>query len=231
MTYLHPILWLCFLPLSLTAPTVNLPGGSKVIGATAQNVDSFTRIPFAEPPTGNLHLKAPQPLKSNAETIQETGIPTSCSQFIATAPPSKIVSSHFYSFISQTQRDANSTNSTTLTFGEDCLNLNVERSANATANSKLPVVFWIFGGGFELGSTQSYDATQLINTSVAQGKDIIYVAANYRVGGFGFMPWKEVLADGSANLGLLDQRLALQASRFLLRLSLNPYPTTLSRLL
>jgi acetylcholinesterase len=188
--------------------------------------NSVCRTTYGQPPS-----EGPQPLKSNAKTIQETGIPTSCSQFIATAPPSKIVSSHFYSFISQTQRDANSTNSTTLTFGEDCLNLNVERSANATANSKLPVVFWIFGGGFELGSTQSYDATQLINTSVAQGKDIIYVAANYRVGGFGFMPWKEVLADGSANLGLLDQRLALQASRFLLRLSLNPYPTTLSRLL
>jgi carboxylesterase type B len=36
------------------------------------------------------------------------------------------------------------------------------------------------------------------------------VAVNYRVGGFGFMPGKEILADGSSNLGLLDQRMGLQ---------------------
>jgi acetylcholinesterase len=161
-------------------------------------------------------------VKSNAETIQATGIPTGCSQFIAGAPPRKIASSHFYSLFSQTQKDANSTNSTAPIFGEDCPNLNVQRPANTTANSKLPVVFWIFGGGFELESTQSYDATQLINTSVVQGKDITHVVANYRVGGFGFMPGKEVLADGSANLGLLDQRLALQVRRFLCSLIPGP---------
>jgi carboxylesterase type B len=41
---------------------------------------------------------------------------------------------------------------------------------------------------------------------------MIFVAVNYRVGGFGFMPGKEILADGSSNLGLLDQRLGLQVS-------------------
>jgi triacylglycerol lipase len=39
---------------------------------------------------------------------------------------------------------------------------------------------------------------------------MIFVAVNYRLGGFGFMPGREVLQDGSANLGLLDQRLGLQ---------------------
>lgn len=68
----------------------------------------------------------------------------------------------------------------------------------------------MFGGGFELGSTQTFDATQLINTSVAQGKDVIYVATNYRLGGFGFLAGQELTAEGSVNLGLLDQRLALQ---------------------
>lgn len=55
-----------------------------------------------------------------------------------------------------------------------------------------------------------YDGTSLVADSVAQGKPIIFVAVNYRVGGFGFLPGKEVLADGAANLGLLDQRLGLQ---------------------
>lgn len=94
--------------------------------------------------------------------------------------------------------------------GEDCLTINVQRPAGTTSSSKLPVLFWIFGGGFELGSTQMYDGTSLIKESVAQGKPIIFVAVNYRVGGFGFLPGKEVLKDGSANLGLLDQRLGLK---------------------
>jgi carboxylesterase type B len=55
-----------------------------------------------------------------------------------------------------------------------------------------------------------YDGTSLVADSVAKGKPIVFVAVNYRVGGFGFLPGKEVLADGSANLGLLDQRLGLK---------------------
>jgi carboxylesterase type B len=66
------------------------------------------------------------------------------------------------------------------------------------------------GGGFELGGTSMYDGTSLVAESVAQGKPIIFVAVNYRVGGFGFMPGKEILADRSGNLGLLDQRLGLE---------------------
>ena len=46
--------------------------------------------------------------------------------------------------------------------------------------------------------------------SLAEDKEIIYVAVNYRLGGFGFLPGKEIKADHSANLGLLDQRLGLQ---------------------
>jgi carboxylesterase type B len=55
-----------------------------------------------------------------------------------------------------------------------------------------------------------YDGTLLVVDSVAKGKPIVFVAINYRIGGFGFLPGKEVLANRSANLGLLDQRLGLQ---------------------
>ncbi|KAL5344744.1 hypothetical protein ACLOAV_010141 [Pseudogymnoascus australis] len=68
---------------------------------------------------------------------------------------------------------------------EDCLYLNVQRPTGVAADTKLPVLFWIFDGGFELGF-------------------------NYRVGGFGFLSGAEILKDGSANLGLLDQRLGMQ---------------------
>lgn len=45
---------------------------------------------------------------------------------------------------------------------------------------------------------------------MAQDQPFIFVAVNYRVAGFGFMPGKEILANGSANAGLLDQRMGLQ---------------------
>jgi carboxylesterase type B len=86
----------------------------------------------------------------------------------------------------------------------------VQRPSSATANSSLPVVFWIFGGGFEFGSTQTYDASELISTSVAKKKDVIYVSVNYRVGGFGWLAGSELKQDGSTNLGHLDQRLGLE---------------------
>lgn len=71
--------------------------------------------------------------------------------------------------------------------------------------SKLTVL-----GAFEFGSTSMYDASTFIGNAAAQGKEFLYVSVNYRLGGFGFLPGKEILNDGSANLGLLDQRLGLQ---------------------
>lgn len=93
---------------------------------------------------------------------------------------------------------------------EDCLTINVERPAGVKAGDNLPVLLWIFGGGFEVGSTTMYSGSNVIQKSIEVGKPVVFVAMNYRVAGFGFLPGKEILADGSANLGLLDQRLAMQ---------------------
>lgn len=94
--------------------------------------------------------------------------------------------------------------------GEDCLTVNIRRPAGTTPWAKLPVVVWIFGGGFEQGSTTNYDGDRIVGDSMLLGMPVIYVTMNYRLGGFGFLPGAEVLKDGSANLGLLDQRLALE---------------------
>lgn len=96
------------------------------------------------------------------------------------------------------------------TEGEDCLTVSVQRPSTANTNSKLPVVAWLFGGGFEFGSTQTYDGTGFVQQSALLGKPVIYVSINYRVGGFGFLAGKELQGDGSTNLGLRDQRLGLQ---------------------
>lgn len=97
-----------------------------------------------------------------------------------------------------------------MTSPEDCLTVTIQRPSTANANSKLPVVFWIYGGAFEQGSNVDNDASTLIGNGVAQGKPFVYVAVNYRLGGFGFLPGQEVLNAGVSNLGLLDQRLGLQ---------------------
>ncbi|KAE8449824.1 hypothetical protein EG329_007301 [Mollisiaceae sp. DMI_Dod_QoI] len=201
----------CLIPLVIaapalekrTSPTVTLDYAT-IVGSSALGIDSFKGIPYAQPPVGSLRLKSPQPITSKLGTVQATGTPRACPQFLTStntsAIPNDVITEVLDTGFLQIITDA----------GEDCLTVNVQRPSSASSNSKLPVVYWIFGGAFEFGSTQSYDASELISTSVAQGKDIIYVSVNYRLGGFGFLPGSEILKDGSANLGHLDQRLGLQ---------------------
>ncbi|KAH7385942.1 Alpha/Beta hydrolase protein [Pyrenochaeta sp. MPI-SDFR-AT-0127] len=205
---------LALLPLALAAPaplekranpTVIAPSPqATVVGSNGSGVDSFKGIPFAQPPVGQLRLKPPQPLTSALGTVDGTGSSRACPQFFFSVDQSTFPTSVLGTILNTPLFQA-ATNA-----GEDCLTVNVQRPAGTKADAKLPVLFWIFGGGFELGSTSMYDGTSLVTESIAQGKPIIFVAVNYRVGGFGFLPGKEILADGSANLGLLDQRLGLQ---------------------
>ncbi|KAI4608091.1 hypothetical protein J4E83_009274 [Alternaria metachromatica] len=205
---------LSLLPLALAVPaplekranpTVVAPSPqATVAGINVLGVESFKGIPYAQPPIDQLRLKPPQPITSSLGKVDGTGIPKACPQFFFSIDerniPTNVLGTILNLPLLQTVTNA----------GEDCLTINVQRPAGTKAGDKLPVLFWIFGGGFELGSTAMYDGTSLVAESVAQGKPIVFVAVNYRVGGFGFMPGKEVLADGSANLGLLDQRLGLQ---------------------
>lgn len=55
-----------------------------------------------------------------------------------------------------------------------------------------------------------YDGSSLVKYGVEISKPFIFVAVNYRVNGFGFLAGKEILKDGAANLGLLDQRMGLE---------------------
>lgn len=55
-----------------------------------------------------------------------------------------------------------------------------------------------------------YDGTDLVNYGVEIGKPFVFVAVNYRVAGFGFMPGREIQDEGSGNAGLLDQRMGLE---------------------
>lgn len=205
------------------APIVELPYAT-VMGSSSMGIDSFIGIPYAKPPVEQLRLKPPQPISSNLGVLLLPQKAKQCPQFLtqyeATILPAdaltETLTSPLLQFVPE-QAEAvlaqlldNSVAQNLEDEGEDCLTVSVQRPSTATKDSKLPVVFWIFGGEFEFGSTQSNDASDLIKNSVSQGKDIMYVAVNYRIGGFGFLPGKELLEDSSTNLGLLDQRLGLE---------------------
>ncbi|KAH9966977.1 Alpha/Beta hydrolase protein [Lactifluus volemus] len=93
---------------------------------------------------------------------------------------------------------------------EDCLTINVVKPTDANPGSKLPVVVWIFGGGFEIGGTATYDGGSIVSRSLDLKQPVVYVSMNYRLSAFGFMPGKEVKNAKVGNLGLQDQRLALR---------------------
>jgi para-nitrobenzyl esterase len=93
---------------------------------------------------------------------------------------------------------------------EDCLFLNLWRPSSAAPGAKLPVMVWIYGGGFTGGSSSSP------NTSGAQfaKQGVVLVAANYRVGRFGFFAfpaWSRERPDPTkGNYAYMDQIAALQ---------------------
>ncbi|KAG8776404.1 hypothetical protein FRC12_000922 [Ceratobasidium sp. 428] len=90
---------------------------------------------------------------------------------------------------------------------EDCLTLNIWRPQNAT---KLPVMLWIYGGSFILGESQTYPGSGIVAASVLAGNPVIYVSFNYRLGFFGFPIGEQAANKNSMNLGLYDQRLAIE---------------------
>jgi carboxylesterase type B len=106
--------------------------------------------------------------------------------------------------------------------GEDCLSINVQVPAGVNSTSDLPVMFWIHGGGFELGSSAAlgaettllpgllYQGATLVKKSVAMKQPMIFVSANHRLNAFGAMNSKEMDDAGASNLLLKDQRTAME---------------------
>lgn len=156
-----------------SGPSVTIVGGT-VVGSSTNNVDTFKGIPFAQPPVGPLRLKPPQPLNSSFGTFDGTQEPKACPQFINVFNPDSLPADAVDQLLNSPLLQ------TATNQGEDCLTINVQRPAGVAEDAKLPVLFWIFGGGFELGWSGMYDGSSIVQRSVQTGKPIIYVAVNYR---------------------------------------------------
>jgi para-nitrobenzyl esterase len=157
---------------------------SGLLAGTDGTVRSFKGIPFAAPPIGELRWRPPQPVTPWTGVRQATSFGPDCPQ----AP-------------SGASRGAGR--------GEDCLHLSVWTAARR-ADERLPVMVWMHGGGFTAGT--SADARSDGEKLARRG--VVVVAANYRVGLFGFLAHPDLSRESphgvSGNYGLLDQIAALQ---------------------
>ncbi len=170
-------------------PTVTTTSGI-VRGVTDGDVSSFKGIPFASPPVGGYRWRPPQSVSAWQGVRDANKFGADCAQMGFT-PGSRSMSM-------------------SPTSSEDCLYVNVWRPASATPGAKLPVMFWIYGGGFTGGSS-SMPMTS--GTQFAK-QGVILVAPNYRVGRFGFFAFpalsKEHPDELKGNYAYMDQLAALK---------------------
>jgi len=88
--------------------------------------------------------------------------------------------------------------------GDDCLTLNIWASSDIAPGDRTPVMVWIHGGAYVLGSANQplYDGRVL-----AGGGDVVVVTVNYRLGAFGFLDLSSFSTPGrrfDSNVGLRD---------------------------
>jgi para-nitrobenzyl esterase len=145
-----------------------------VQGLTEKDLTVYRGIPFAAPPTGDLRWRAPRP-----------------------APRWEGVRSAKMFGPDPYQGDGKGNVS------EDCLYLNVWTPATSKGE-RIPVLVWIYGGGFSFGNTSS----PVHNGEHLARKGVVLVSINYRVGPLGFLAHPELSAESphkaSGNYGLLD---------------------------
>ena len=163
----------------------------KYVGIELNNSYQWLGIPYAEPPQGSLRWKAPRELTKQKEIVKALKFSDSCPQ------------------IPSISLDRGGKGE--YTGSEDCLYLNVFTPKKLSSDKKLPVMFWIHGGGNTSGEAASYDFSKLANTH-----ELVIVSINYRLGFLGwfyhpaFAATSNNLEDKSGNFGTLDQIMALK---------------------
>ena len=157
---------------------------------SADGLKTYFGLPFAAPPIRENRWRAPQPVAPWKGKLTANRKPAECVQGLRSPSINHYFGDEYA--------------------GEDCLYLNVWEPARAKPGTKLPVVVWIYGGGFTGGSASMdiYSGKELAK------KDVLYVALNYRVGVMGFLALPEATQESghhaSGNWGFLDQVAGLQ---------------------
>jgi para-nitrobenzyl esterase len=158
-----------------------------ILGQMQGPTRTFLGVPYAAPPVGELRWKPPAPAVSWSGVRSAAAFGSHCLQ----GPVYDDMVFH----------DAGGS--------EDCLTLNVWTPAKDAA-AKLPVMVWIYGGGYVAGTTsEGRQDGQFLALH-----NVVVVSMNYRLGIFGFFTLPELAAESGRNAagdyGLLDQVAALQ---------------------
>lgn len=161
--------------------TVSVTGG-KILGAVEEGVVSFKGIPFAKAPVDELRFAPPQPAEAWEETLD-------CTEF--RDMPVQV-------------EDAQEVE---LTYGEDCLNLNVWTPEDYEGQ-KMPVLVFIHGGAYSQGA-----AGKSLYTGERFAQDgVVQVNIEYRLNGLGFLADEALKEEYGVigNAGVLDQIAGLE---------------------
>jgi para-nitrobenzyl esterase len=190
-----------------TSAVVRVDSG-QLQGVEAEGVISFKGIPFAAPPVGELRWRPPQPTPKWTGVRQAAEFGRSCMQGRGFGPPPG-AGARAGAPAAGPQNAPPAAAPAAQEPSEDCLYLNVWRPADPAVRN-LPVMVWIYGGGFMGGSSSSP-----ITSGVQFAKQgIVLVAMNYRVGRFGFFAFpalsRERPNENKGNYAYMDQIAALQ---------------------
>lgn len=162
--------------------------GGLLRGKSKLGVESFKGIPYAAAPVGDLRWQPPQPVKPWKGVRDVSDFCSDCAQ--ASWPRSN-----------EKLRDNTA---------EDCLYLNLWKPANNKTDKKLPVMVWIYGGGF-VGGGSSYAETS--GQQFAK-QDVILISFNYRLGRLGHFAFpslsKENPTEYKGSYAYMDQIAALK---------------------
>ncbi|MFM9971722.1 MAG: carboxylesterase/lipase family protein [Burkholderiales bacterium] len=169
----------------------------KVLGVTSADggVRSYKGIPYAAAPIGALRWHTPQPAPAWQGVLN--------ADRFAPAPVQPMHQRDQIFFQAAQVIDAKEAS-----YSEDCLYLNIWTPASS-ANGRLPVMLWLYGGGNRTGSGSQgiFDGENLAR------KGVVMVTFNYRLGSLGFLAHPELSAESehgaSGNQSLLDDIAAL----------------------
>ncbi|KAJ7150927.1 alpha/beta-hydrolase [Mycena crocata] len=193
MKIMHQIFLLAALAFTAVAgqqPSVTIKNGTvRGVALPQFGQDLFLGIPYAQPPVGGLRLRTPRSINESFGTLDATAYGPHC----------------WSRFTTGFDDNSGFNNS------EDCLTLNVIRPDGVSPQSPAPVVVWIHGGGLTTGGSGDfrYNGSWIVQASLANTKPIVFVSVNYRLASLGFLAGKALKDEGSLNLGVRDQRLAL----------------------
>ena len=169
---------------------VAVESGNLAGTALSSGVRAYLGVPFAAPPVRELRWRPPQPVTAWQGVYHADRTAPECIQTLRAHDIN-----HYFG------EEATS---------EDCLYLNIWAPPLDARAPPAPVVVWIYGGGFTIGSASmaNYSGEHLA------AKGVVYVSLAYRVGALGFLAHPELSAESprhvSGNYGFLDQIAALQ---------------------